>query len=51
MLLLSIIVAAIQASPSSAQSMMGKAERDEIVIVVQKRPGHGRRHAEGARQP
>ncbi|HKY87346.1 MAG TPA: DUF2314 domain-containing protein [Pseudorhodoplanes sp.] len=38
MLLLSIIVAAIQASPASAQSLMGKAERDEIVIVAKNDP-------------
>jgi uncharacterized protein YegJ (DUF2314 family) len=38
MLLLSIIVAAIQASPASAQSLMGKAERDEIVLVAKNDP-------------
>ena len=39
MLLLSMIIAAIQVSTSSAQSLMNKAERDEIVIVSKNDPG------------
>jgi len=39
MLLLSMIMAAIQVSPASAQSLMGKVERDEIALVSKNDPG------------
>lgn len=39
MLLLSMIMAALYASPSSTQSLINKAERDEIALVSKNDPG------------
>lgn len=39
MLLLSLITAALQAAPASAQPLINKAERDEIVLVSKNDPG------------